>query len=50
MEAYPEAKVLLANELTALHRRFQDWHRAADEIGASEAFARQNSRLKKKRV
>ncbi len=43
MDAYPEAKILAGSELRALHRRLKSWVSVANEIGASEAFARQNA-------
>jgi hypothetical protein len=44
VDAYPEAKVLNAVELKALHQRHGDWFQVAELIGASEAFARQNGK------
>jgi hypothetical protein len=29
-------------ELNALYKKFKSWQRVADEVGASEAFVRQN--------
>lgn len=40
-EAYPEPKALSASELTALVSSHGSSQRAADHIGASEAFVRQ---------
>ena len=44
-EAYPEPKILLSTELRALHARYKSFYRVGDAIGASEGFARQNSKM-----
>ena len=43
-EAWPEPKALPPSALRALMKRFGGSHRAAEAIGASEAFVRQNGR------
>ena len=45
-EAYPEPKILNSDELRALYERYGSFYVVADAIGASESFARQNSRKK----
>lgn len=40
---YPEAKILSKAEIKAVYKRFKSWNLVADEVGASEAFVRQNS-------
>ncbi len=44
-EAYPEAKALGPDELRALYSSYRSFYRVAELIGASEAFARQNTKL-----
>ena len=41
-EAYPEPKVLMTEELAQIVMAIGSTQRAADYIGASEAFVRQN--------
>ncbi|MBN8541771.1 MAG: hypothetical protein J0L82_15375 [Deltaproteobacteria bacterium] len=43
MEAYPEAKMLAADELRALHCRLNSWACVGAEIGSSETRAHQNA-------
>ena len=43
MDAYPEAKILSPQELQQLYKAYGSWDMVADEVGASEAFVRQNS-------
>ncbi|MBI2606214.1 MAG: hypothetical protein HYW49_09065 [Deltaproteobacteria bacterium] len=45
-EAYPEPRSLNQGELAALIKRFGGTLRAAEHIGASEAFVRQNIKPK----
>ena len=48
LEAYPEAKALSTQELRTLYHKLGSFYAVADLIGASEAFARQNSKQKRK--
>ncbi len=44
---YPEAKILSSLDLRALHQDLRSWHKVAELVGASEAFARQSAKNKK---
>ena len=43
-EAWPEPKALSPSQLRALMKRYRNSYKAAEVIGASEAFVRQNGR------
>jgi hypothetical protein len=49
-DCYPEAKILSKAEIQAVYKRFKNWQMVADEVGASQAFVRQNSSAQQKKI
>lgn len=45
--AYPEPKALSPRDLSVIYAELKSYSKAADAIGASEAFVRQNIKSKK---